>query len=46
MALDLHRRKRLVLKAANEPVPKDKDGGIDWASVTCVRIVLIGDYHD
>ena len=46
MALDLDRGRRLVFEAADDPVPRDEDGSIDWASVTRVRIVYIGDYHD
>jgi proteic killer suppression protein len=37
---------RLVFIAANEPVPFNPDGSIDWSSVTSVCIVFIGDYHD
>ena len=45
-ALDLEGAKRLVFKSANDPVPFRKDGSIDWAKVTHVCIVFIGDYHD
>ncbi len=38
--------KRLVLRPANEPVPLDDNGGVDWKRVTRVCIVFIGDYHD
>ena len=37
---------RLVFIVANEPVPFNPDGSIDWSSVTRVCIVFIGDYHD
>ena len=37
---------RLVFEPAHEPVPRRPDGGIDWSTVTAVRIVFIGDYHD
>lgn len=46
IALKLHGGNRLVFESANDPVPKTQDGAIDWASVTIVRIVFIGDYHD
>jgi len=34
------------LSGANDPEPLNDAGGIDWARVTVVRIVFIGDYHD
>lgn len=37
---------RLVFEPDQTPVPERQDGGIDWARVTAVRIVFIGDYHD
>ncbi len=46
LALDLAGGKRLVLEAANDPVPRRDDGSIEWDRVTAVRIVFIGDYHD
>ncbi|PYV92142.1 MAG: killer suppression protein HigA [Acidobacteria bacterium] len=45
-ALDLQGATRLVFKATNDPVPRTQDGAIDWGSVTKVRIIFIGDYHD
>lgn len=45
-ATDLAGGVRLVFEPANDPTPKTEDGGIDWVSVTKVRIVFIGDYHD
>jgi len=45
-AVSLHGGVRLVLEPNHEPVPIFKDGGIDWAQVTRVRIIYIGDYHD
>lgn len=38
--------KRLVFRPANEPLPLDENGSIDWKRVTRVCIVFIGDYHD
>ncbi len=45
-AVSLEGGKRLVFEPANDPIPKTQDDAIDWASVTIVRIVFIGDYHD
>jgi toxin HigB-1 len=45
-ALDLKGGKRLVFKPAEEPIPFGEDGGIDWAEVSSICIVFIGDYHD
>lgn len=38
--------KRLVFIPNHNLVPKKDDGGINWALVTSVTIVFIGDYHD
>jgi len=45
-AVDLSGGSRLVFTPDHEPVPTSADGGIDWASVTKVNIVYIGNYHD
>ncbi|APB32395.1 Putative killer suppression protein HigA [Gloeomargarita lithophora Alchichica-D10] len=45
-ALDLEGGKRLVFKAANEPVPLKNDGSIDWSQATKVCIIFVRDYHD
>jgi len=45
-ALDLAGGKRLVFKPNHEPIPVDDHGNIDWAEVTSIIIVFIGDYHD
>ena len=43
--MDLTGNMRLVFEAANDPVPTRDDGGLDWGSVTEVRILEVGDYH-
>lgn len=45
-ALDLARGTRLVFEPADNPVPREKDGSIDWSRVTSVRVTYVGDYHD
>ena len=45
-AVDLHGGNRLVFMPDHSPLPTTKDGAVDWASVTCVRVVFVGDYHD
>lgn len=45
-ALDLHGGVRLVFEPDHNPVPAFSDGGIDWAQVTRITIIFIGDYHD
>ena len=37
---------RLVFAPTNDPVPRHGNGGVNWAEVTKVSIVFIGDYHD
>ena len=45
-ALDLNGGRRLVFEPDQVPAPQLAGGGIDWAAVTAIRIVFIGDYHD
>jgi proteic killer suppression protein len=45
-AIDLAGGKRLTFKPNHDPIPKDEHGNINWADVTAIKIVFIGDYHD
>ncbi len=45
-AVDLEGGLRLVFEPASDPIPLGSGGEILWASVTAIRIVYIGDYHD
>lgn len=45
-SVDLAGGWRLVFEPAHDPCPTSNDGAIDWARVTHIRIVFIGDYHD
>ena len=45
LALDLEHPDRLIFKPANEPLPVDSSGRLDWSKVTKVMIVDIGNYH-
>lgn len=45
-ALDLHGGCRLVLRPANDPLPRRPDDSIDMTKITAVTVEQIGDYHD
>ena len=45
LAVNLDGGYRLIFEPANEPVPQKPDGGIDWASVTAIRVLEVRDYH-
>ena len=45
-ALELRGGCRLVLEAANDPLPKRSDSALDLSKVTTIRVVYVGDYHD
>ena len=46
LALDLVHPHRLIFEAANDPVPRKPDTGLDWPKVTAIRIIEIAqDYH-
>ena len=46
LALDLTGGRRIVLAPDHDPVPLSQDGSTDWAQVTRVSVVFIGDYHE
>ena len=45
-SLDLHGGHRLVFEPGEDPLPRLNDGSLDLSKVTCIRVILIGDYHD
>jgi plasmid maintenance system killer protein len=45
LAIDLDGPYRLIFEPANEPIPFDGNGSLDWNRVTVIRVLLIGDYH-
>lgn len=45
LAVDLVHPQRLAFRPDHDPIPTRKDGGLDWAQVTKIEIVGIGNYH-
>ncbi len=46
LAVNLRGLTRMIFEVADEPVPLLDDGGLDWKSVTSIRILEVGvDYH-
>jgi plasmid maintenance system killer protein len=45
LAVDLDHPYRLIFEPANNPIPRKTDGGLDWTSVTVVRVLGVEDYH-
>ena len=46
LALSLKEPYRLIFEPANDPIPTKPDGGLDWPSVTEIRILEVVDYHE
>lgn len=44
-AVDLVHPDRLAFTPDHDPVPQLSGGGVDWAKVTKIEVVGIGDYH-
>ncbi|MEI6544396.1 MAG: killer suppression protein HigA [Methylococcales bacterium] len=44
-SVELADGKRLVFKPDHEPIPLNNNNTTDWAKVTAITIVYIGDYH-
>jgi toxin HigB-1 len=45
LAVDLGHPYRLIFEPANNPIPRKTDGGLDWTSVTVIRVLGVEDYH-
>ena len=45
LAVDLVHPDRLAFRPNHNPIPKKKDGGLDWKKVTAIEVMGIGDYH-
>lgn len=45
LSVDLDHPWRLLFVPAHNPVPKRKDGGLDWERVTAIEIIEIKDTH-
>jgi plasmid maintenance system killer protein len=46
LSLDLDGPYRLIVRPANNPVPRKEDGGLDWKRVTTVILVGVVDTHE
>lgn len=45
LSVDLDQPYRLFFIPANDPIPLNKDGGLDWSLVTEIEIIEIADPH-
>ncbi len=46
LAMKVGGGKRLIFEPAHRPIPRNPDGGLDWAGVTAVTVLGVEDYHD
>lgn len=45
LSVDLEHPYRLIFKPDHSPLPRRKDGGLDWDSVTRVMVIEVVDTH-
>ncbi len=45
LAVDVSGNYRLIFVPDHEPIPLQKEGGLDWSRVTQIRIISVEDYH-
>ncbi len=45
LAVNLDHPYRLIFEPANDPPPRKSDGGLNWASITVIRVLTVEDYH-
>jgi plasmid maintenance system killer protein len=46
LSVDLVFPYRLIFIPANDPIPRNNDGGLDWLKVTAVEIIGVVDTHE
>jgi plasmid maintenance system killer protein len=46
LALDLDGPYRLLFEPADDPIPVDGAGRLDWSKVTAIRILGVENYHE
>ncbi len=46
LSMDLRHPLRLIFIPDHNPVPVLSDGGLDWGSITAVKIIAIEDTHE
>ena len=46
LSLDLDHPYRLICEPANDPIPQNPDGGLDWTRVTTVVVLGVEDTHE
>ena len=44
-AVDISENHRLIFEPDNDPLPLQKDGGLDLKRITAIRILEVEDYH-
>ena len=45
-SLDLDHPYRLLFVCADDPEPREEDGGLDWKRITAITIIAIEDTHE
>jgi proteic killer suppression protein len=45
LSMDLDGPYRLIFEVANNPIPLEGDGGLDWTQVTSINILGVEDTH-
>ena len=43
--VDISPKERLIFEVADDPIPREPDGGIDLAQVTAIKVLRIENYH-
>lgn len=45
ISLDLDGSWRLLIEPADNPSPRNDDGGLEWSQITAVRVMAVEDTH-
>ncbi len=45
LAVDISGNWRIILEPDHDPVPAKAEGGLDWNSITHIKVLEVTDYH-
>lgn len=45
LAISISKNYRMIFEPANDPLPQNDSGGLDWTAITIIEIIEVTDYH-
>ena len=45
LAISISKNYRIIFEPNHNPLPENDDGGLDWTTITIIKIIEVTDYH-